>query len=54
MRFIQRTLIFEGCKWGTLGNAEPNTFANWRTGEAARKSARTLNQYLETVRAFLN
>lgn len=55
------------CGWKALPDIEPNSFIKWREREARRKdkrkhacnsghgaSATTLNQYLDSVRAFLN
>lgn len=45
--------LTKACEWGTLGHVGPNQFIHWRSGQISR-SARTLNQYLDTARAFLN
>ena len=60
------TLIAE-CKWNALGDVEINSFLRWREqrrasgnpkGRGSKKgagaSASTLNQFLDTARAFLN
>jgi integrase len=63
-------LLIAGCGWKALGEVEPNSFMRWREnqkkdprngtrkpteGETPREaSAATLNQYLDTVCAFLN
>jgi integrase len=58
--------LIEGTGWATLAEVEPNGFVRWRETEKAsderrqgksktdRVSAQTLNQYLDTARAFLN
>lgn len=61
------TILADGCGWRTLPEVEANSFMRWRDAEsklaprwkgreqkADRVSAATLNQYLDTARAFLN
>jgi integrase len=59
-------VIIDGAGWASLRDVEPNSFMQWRNkakaeprrGTRAREdgqaAARTMNQYLETFRAFTN
>jgi integrase len=63
---IERRLTntFAGCGWATLADVSLDSFSKWResgpacggnAGKKGRKaSGKTINQYLETARAFLN
>ena len=47
--------LLSACGWQRLADIEANGFLAWRTAEkAAGLAPRTLNQYLETARAWLN
>jgi integrase len=56
--------LISGIGWTTLADVDPNSFVRWReqerasddkrAGKSGRVSAQTLNQYLDTARAFLN
>jgi integrase len=59
------TILADGCGWKSLGDVESNSFLRWRESQraadstrrgrmGAKASAATLNQYLDTARAFTN
>jgi integrase len=59
------TKLFNACGWDTLADVEPNSFMRWRDkqktadktargGLGIGLSAKTLNEYLDTARAFMN
>ncbi len=57
--------LADACGWKTLGSIDPNSYCRWREkqkaaphrgarADAKTTAAETLNQYLETARAFCN
>jgi integrase len=59
------TVLIDGCGWRALPEIDANSFTGWRERQKGQKrkgvrgdrvgtSAATLNQYLDTARAFLN
>jgi len=44
--------LFAACEWKTLADIEPNGFTAWRARQK-KLAAKTLNEYLDTVRAFV-
>ncbi len=46
-------VMMRECQWSTVADIRPESFENWRSRNLS-KSAKTLNEYLGCVRAFLN
>ncbi len=46
--------LFDKCGWRRLTDIDVNGFTSWRAKRKGLLAPRTLNQYQETIRAFLN
>lgn len=51
-RRLQKLLV--GLHWETLSDLEANAFTTWRAARAKQLAPKTLNEYLQALRAFLN
>lgn len=47
-------IIFEALGWTTVAHLDPDGFRQWQAGQSRSKSAKTLNEYRNTLRSFCN
>jgi len=45
--------LAESCRWKRISDVKPEDFTAWRARQGDKKSAKTLNEYLTSIRAFL-
>jgi integrase len=46
--------LAQSCGWKRVQDVTPESFTNWRARQRESKAPKTLNEYLTSVRAFLN
>lgn len=47
-------ILSQYCGWKCVRNVTPESFCKWRARQADTKAPKTLNEYLTSIRAFLN